>query len=303
MGAPPSEEQITNMMSDPATAQALNEALDNPQFLDHLISTNPYLRSVPNAREMLRSPALRNMISNPEYMRAAMRLQRQMGGGPFGASAFPAPGATDTTPAGAPASGSTGANTSGQAPAQNPWAGMDPFAMFGPGSGFGGVGAGANPPTSPFAANPQGNPFAAGNPFASLFTPPPQSAPAASAQTGGDTTQRSAEGSATAAPAAPAGSVAGATGTAQNPPPPNPFASLFNPANVSPEMMAQMMQLFGGMGAPPPQPQDNRPPEERYADQLRQLNDMGFFDFDRNIAALRRSGGSVQGAIEHLLND
>ena len=42
-------------------------------------------------------------------------------------------------------------------------------------------------------------------------------------------------------------------------------------------------------------------PEERYADQLRQLNDMGFFDFDRNVAALRRSGGSVQGAIEHLL--
>ena len=42
-------------------------------------------------------------------------------------------------------------------------------------------------------------------------------------------------------------------------------------------------------------------PEERYADQLRQLNDMGFFDFDQNIAALRRSGGSVQGAIEHLL--
>ncbi len=32
------------------------------------------------------------------------------------------------------------------------------------------------------------------------------------------------------------------------------------------------------------------PPEERYAEQLRQLNDMGFYDFDRNVAALRRSG-------------
>jgi ubiquilin len=65
--------------------------------------------------------------------------------------------------------------------------------------------------------------------------------------------------------------------------------------------------LFGG-AAPPPSssspapPADTRPPEERYADQLRQLNDMGFFDFDRNVEALRRSGGSVQGAIEQLLS-
>jgi ubiquilin len=60
---------------------------------------------------------------------------------------------------------------------------------------------------------------------------------------------------------------------------------------------------FGGAGASssPPPPADTRPPEERYAEQLRQLNDMGFFDFDRNVEALRRSGGSVQGAIEQLL--
>lgn len=49
-------------------------------------------------------------------------------------------------------------------------------------------------------------------------------------------------------------------------------------------------------------PEDTRPPEERYEQQLRQLNDMGFFDFDRNVAALRRSGGSVQGAVDALLN-
>jgi ubiquilin len=90
---------------------------------------------------------------------------------------------------------------------------------------------------------------------------------------------------------------------------------------VTPEMMQQAMQMmqnggfndmfggaggFGGMGgaggaASPPPPADTRPPEERYADQLRQLNDMGFTDFDANVAALRRSGGSVQGAVEQLL--
>lgn len=59
-------------------------------------------------------------------------------------------------------------------------------------------------------------------------------------------------------------------------------------------------------GMPPmdftPPAADTRPPEERYESQLRQLNDMGFFDFDQNVAALRRSGGSVQGAIEFLLS-
>ncbi|KAK6829874.1 deubiquitination-protection protein dph1 [Apiospora arundinis] len=74
---------------------------------------------------------------------------------------------------------------------------------------------------------------------------------------------------------------------------------------MSNESLMQMMQMLG-MNSPggggSPAPADNRPPEERYADQLRQLNDMGFYDFDRNIAALRRSGGSVQGAVEHLLS-
>jgi ubiquilin len=62
---------------------------------------------------------------------------------------------------------------------------------------------------------------------------------------------------------------------------------------------------MGGLGSPlaAAPPADNRPPEERYAEQLRQLNDMGFFDFDRNITALRRSGGSVQGAVDYLLSN
>jgi ubiquilin len=75
----------------------------------------------------------------------------------------------------------------------------------------------------------------------------------------------------------------------------NPFAGLF-PNGVPP---IDPLALFGG--AAPAAPVDNRPPEERYENQLRQLNDMGFYDFDRNVEALRRTGGSVQGAIEYLL--
>jgi ubiquilin len=105
----------------------------------------------------------------------------------------------------------------------------------------------------------------------------------------------------------------------------NPFASLFgaNPAAganagaggfgglganpfLNPALNPNLMNLFanpnaaGGNNASTPT--DTRPPEEVYATQLRQLNDMGFFDFDRNITALRRSGGSVEGAIEMLFN-
>ncbi|KAF6064013.1 Ubiquitin family protein [Candida albicans] len=83
--------------------------------------------------------------------------------------------------------------------------------------------------------------------------------------------------------------------------PANPFANLF-PNGIPP---INPSALFGG-AAPAPAaaaaaPADNRPPEERYENQLRQLNDMGFYDFDRNVEALRRTGGSVQGAIEYLL--
>ncbi|ODV66081.1 hypothetical protein HYPBUDRAFT_153603 [Hyphopichia burtonii NRRL Y-1933] len=82
----------------------------------------------------------------------------------------------------------------------------------------------------------------------------------------------------------------------------NPFASMF-PNGVPP---IDPSFLFGGAGAgagAAPAPADNRPPEERYESQLGQLNDMGFFDFDRNVEALRRSGGSVQGAVEYLLSN
>lgn len=106
-----------------------------------------------------------------------------------------------------------------------------------------------------------------------------------------------------------AGTGTGATGSAADPNA-NPFAALLNPAllggagaggagaGMNPDFLAS---LLGGAPAPQ-QPEDTRPPEERYEAQLRQLNELGFFDFDRNVRALRRSGGNVQGAIEALLD-
>ncbi|RDL33186.1 Uncharacterized protein BP5553_08625 [Venustampulla echinocandica] len=288
MGAPPSEDAMAQMLEDPNIQQTLNEALNNPAMVDMMIQSIPGLSNNPQARQMLQSPEFRRMMTNPEALRQAAQIRRMMGGGAGGASAFPAPGVTDTTPGG-PA-GSNATTDQANAPPVNP------FAMLG---------------------NPGAGGAAGGNPFASLFGGP--------------------GGMPATSPPAPGSTDRGASPTGQGDAATNPFASLFggagaggaggaNPFQIpglppmSPEMQQQAMQQamqmlqggggagaaggFPGLGNPasPPPPADTRPPEERYAEQLRQLNDMGFFDFDRNVEALRRSGGSVQGAIEQLLS-
>lgn len=120
--------------------------------------------------------------------------------------------------------------------------------------------------------------------------PAPGSNPTLGSDAGDSTSADSLAGGATGAPATGTGAVA------------NPFASMF-PNGMPP---IDPFALFGGAGAGgaggAAVQEDTRPPEERYSSQLGQLNDMGFFDFDQNVAALRRSGGNVQGAVEFLLS-
>ncbi|KAF4125030.1 ubiquilin [Geosmithia morbida] len=289
MGPPMDEERLQRMMEDPNVQQSMNEALSNPDFVNMLIQSNPMLRNLPNAREIITSPFMRQMMTNPSMMSQAMRMQRSMSGGN---PAFPAPGATDTTPSGAPSS-----NEQGQQQ-QNPFS--NPFVPFG---GMGGAGANAMPDPAQMAQQLQslqslmgglGGSSGAGN-----------AGDATSTSTSGvDATQQQQQqqqGNQAAAnpfaalfgpPGGGLGGMGGAGGGQAN-----------NPFGMTPEMMQQMMQMMGGAGGATQSPPDNRPPEERYEDQLRQLNDMGFFDFDRNVAALRRSGGSVQGAVEYLLSN
>lgn len=290
MGAPPSEDEMADLLSNPMMAQAMAEAFNNPAVIDQMIASNPMLANMnpDEARRLLNNPVMRNMMTNPDAIRAAARMRRMMAGG--GANGFPAPGVTDNTPNAATGAGNNNANANAQ----------NPFAMFSP---FG-MPAGGAPP--------------AGNPFAALFGNPAGASPAPA----GASTEGARSGDAAAAPAA--GATAG-SGQQENPlaallgalggagqPGQGGAANPFGLPPISPEALQQMMQAFGGgglggmggfggFGGSPAAPPDNRPPEERYAEQLRQLNDMGFFDFDQNVAALRRSGGSVQGAIEHLL--
>lgn len=313
MGAMPNEDAVAEMMSDPATAQMMNEALSDPRTIDMLIQNDPTLRAMgPQARELLSSPLFRQLMTDPNLMRQAASFGRGMRGGAGGG--FAAPGGVPTMP------GSEGA-------AQSPAAGdaaANPFAALM--GGGGGMGAGGMPSPEMMRQVMQmmgggaGSPGAAGGPdgLGALFGNPSARTPAA--------------------PTSPQNTAAnsGESGSGNADAGANPFAALFGaapgqPANPflgglpppTPEQMQQAMAMFqqlgaggagaegaqlppflgglGGAGGAPAAPADTRPPEEQYADQLRQLNDMGFFDFEENVRALRRAGGSVQGAINQLL--
>ncbi|KAK2757592.1 hypothetical protein FQN54_004561 [Arachnomyces sp. PD_36] len=319
MGPPPDPEQMITMLENPQFQSTMNEALQNPQLIDMMIQQNPMLRDMgPGVRQMMQSPAFRRMLTDPNSIRQMTQMQRAMGmgdaGQPGGNAAFPAPGVTNTTPEENRQNQETNTN---QGNTTNP----------------------GEPPFNPFAApGQQGNPFAAGNqgnPFAALFGGNPAfgNNPAA---TGGQT-QGQGEGGTGANPPNPLAGLfnppaqqgAGdGTNTSQ---PPDFMANLRqnNPFLQNPALLNQMMETLGGQNqggagagegaqnplaalwpqmaggaggfGAPQAPADNRPPEERYEEQLRQLNDMGFYEFDRNVEALRRSGGSVQGAVEYLL--
>ncbi|KAJ5082993.1 Ubiquitin-like protein DskB [Penicillium argentinense] len=309
MGPPPDTESMLNMLENPQFQSTINEALQNPAMIDMMIQQNPMLRDMgPGVRQMFQSPEFRRMLTDPNSIRQMMQMQRMMGmgGGGLGGlggggdSAFPAPGVTNTT-----------AEDNQNAQQQNP-------------------------PPNPFGQMP---PNPAGNPFAALFGPNPFANPAAqpSANAGGSENNQNQDAQSTDRGATAEGQNPEA---AQNPFASlfnpalfgnagqggmNPLNPQQNPFLRDPALMTQMMQAMGGQGAEgattganplaslfgggfgggfgAPQPPDNRPPEERYADQLRQLNDMGFYEFERNVEALRRAGGSVQGAVEYLLSN
>ena len=268
-------------------------------------------------QQVLRNPEMRRMMFSPEMMRMQLQMQRQMGDQTTGGSSFPAPGATDNTPQ--PSSTATGNGTTATPNQQNTTGPTDPFAALG-GAGAGNPFASLFGPggANPFAPQPQTGSNTNTNTGATQNTQDASSAPNAFPNLFGggqggqanplaEAAQRLMQnpeamqnmmqmmGGAGGNPFGAFGQTPGSqqpgagagAGASAN----NPFASLFGPGGFG----------AGGFGSPPP-PADNRPPEEVYEQQLRQLNEMGFYEFDRNVSALRRSGGNVQGAIEYLLN-
>ena len=310
---------MIEMLSNPAFSQMMNEALQNPAMIDMMIQQNPQLREMgPAGRQFLQSEQFRRMVTDPQSLRAMGQLQAAMGMGPSGGAgmgganeAFPAPGVTTTTPAENregetnPPGQDRGATLADNAETNQFPLGHNPFAAL-----FGGN------PSSTDQQNTSSNPPASQppNPFAALL----------GAGNINPTQQPNNEQ---------------AGGNSPSNPPANPFLNMQNnPILQNPNMMNQLMQAMAGGGTASPAagetgnasggtpggtnplaslaalfgaggsggslvpPADNRPPEERYETQLRQLNEMGFFDFNRNIQALQRSGGDVNGALEWLFS-
>ncbi|PSS29956.1 Ubiquitin domain-containing protein [Actinidia chinensis var. chinensis] len=69
--------------------------------------------------------------------------------------------------------------------------------------------------------------------------------------------------------------------------------------------LEMLMNMFGGLrtGLPVAPTISNVPPEELYATQLSQLQEMGFFDTRENIQALIATAGNVHAAVERLLGN
>ncbi|MCJ1311068.1 hypothetical protein MMC25_004738 [Agyrium rufum] len=332
MGPPPDPEQFINMMQNPQVASTINEALQNPQLIDMMIQQNPMLRDVPNVRQMLQSPEFRRMMTDPEQLRNISNMQRMFGGGMPGMmggggnNGFPMPGVTDNT-TGGQNNASTGPGQQGGQQAQMPQMPMyNPFAMFGnPNAGAAGAGGSpANPFASMFQPPPAGNTPSQTPPvIGSAGQNTPSAAPTTPGTTNNPTDpqtnpqqqqppnpfmnpmfQNPAMMQNFLAAMNPQNQQPGAGG--QSPPSnpnaaANPLAALFGPGGGMGGMGGIPPWMQGAAGGGQTEAQDSRPPEERYEEQLRQLNEMGFYEFDRNVEALRRMGGSVQGAIEWLL--
>jgi len=320
---PPSADDIARRLEDPNFAQQMNEALSNPQMIDMMINMNPQLRAMgPQMRQMLQSEGFRRMMTNPDSMRGMMEMQRAMGNDPFGGAggqgAFAMPGATSTTDSQHQNQGQGQGQDQAQQQQQNPLA-----SMFGGAGGMNPLMFMPPPAGGDRSADPSANQANQANPFAAMFNP------AMFGQQQGQATGHTNNNAST-------NPTTGAESTNPSSPPPNPFANnpmlsgMMNNPMVqqmmnNPEAMRQAMQMMmgggggggmGGMGGLDPfaalggaggasgfgQPADNRPPEERFATQLRQLNEMGFFNYDQNIQALSRSGGDVNGALEWLFS-
>ncbi len=318
MGAPPGPEQMAEMLQNPQYASQLNEVLSNPDLINSMIEGNPMLRGMgDSARQALNNPQFRRMMTDPEMLRQMAQMQRQfpgmfggmggMGGGQN--PTFPAPGITDQTPDQPSGERTATPNQPNTVPQQPP---MNPFGMglFGNPAGTGGAAGNPFAALFPNAQQPQGGTTTGNNTSATGQTQENQSSPSSTAQQPQSNPFQEMAAQMASNPALMQNMLgmlggnppAGGQGQQQQQPNPNafnPLAALFGPGGMGGGGGGGANPF--GAAASPPAPPDTRPPEERYEEQLRQLNDMGFYEFERNVEALRRTGGSVQGAVEYLL--
>jgi ubiquilin len=312
-----------SMMNNPMMQSMMQNLLSNPDMLRNMINNNPMLKQMvdnnPELQTALNDPAMLQMMSDPQVINAAMGMMNRGGGmGGLGAmmgnqGSFPSPGGNPTSTQSTDSTNTSGTQTSTQQQGNlggfgggsNPFGNMlgDPNMlanlqqMLGGGGGFGGGFGGfgqqqqqqqQNPSNTGTAgtAGTAGTTGTAGvqNPNPNMFNPFMFGNMGGFGGMGGFGQQQQQQGQGTTGTSGTG--TTGTTGT-QNPNP-NPFMS--NP----------FLGGFGGRGFNMPQA-DNRPPEEKFAVQLTQLEGMGFVNKEVNIQALTASNGNVDAAVERIL--
>ncbi|CAO1612876.1 unnamed protein product [Sympodiomycopsis kandeliae] len=165
---PADPNMMMNALDSEEFQQHLRSMLRRPEVIDQMIAMNPQMAGMaPQMREMMQSEEFINMMTNPETMRRAMRMQEAMGGGGRGGPGlgggmgslfggggqqqqqqqWPPPGAFGTP--GGP-SGDSDANRQqqqgqGAAGSDDPFAALAGLAGRGAGGGLGGMGGGFDP--------------------------------------------------------------------------------------------------------------------------------------------------------------
>jgi len=72
-------------------------------------------------------------------------------------------------------------------------------------------------------------------------------------------------------------------------------------APVSPFSSNLFGNMFSPFSAPPPMNETQEELEAKYAEQLKNLNEMGFYDKKENLKALQTTRGNVELAVNYLL--
>jgi len=83
---------------------------------------------------------------------------------------------------------------------------------------------------------------------------------------------------------------------------PNPWNLSANESSSSTSSPGLFNNMFSPFGAPPPPTNETQEElEARYAEQLKNLNEMGFYDKKENLKALQTTRGNVEMAVNYLL--
>jgi ubiquilin len=274
----PPPQQIAAMMNSPVVRNTIQQMLQNPDLIRTLLANNPLAQQLatnPQVAAALQNPDLYQQLSDPQTLQTVAQMYNNMFGGMagLGPMGFGGMGGFPQQQPGAPTTGSSTQNTTPSTTS--------------PGTGGAVPNLFAGIPLDPLINNlqqQQGSTTSA--PATTTTSTPPSTGTTTGQQPSQPTTSVPSQpvpGQPTSVPGQPA-AVPGQPGA-------NPWAAFFPGFGFPMNMPGNVPQQ--------PVVQD---PEQRFAVQLQQLNEMGFTNRQLNIQCLTVSNGNVDLAIERMLN-